>query len=87
MPNHCLDAFVESPIQQEGGTRRTIEQGRAWIADARQRLSGVPRARIDVSDLIVGTICGDDTIFVATPAAGEAGRVAAQLDAMRSGQA
>ena len=36
---------------------------------------------------VVGTICGDDTIFVATPAAGEAGRVAAQLDAMRSGQA
>jgi len=36
---------------------------------------------------VVGTICGDDTIFVATPGAAEAGRVAAQLDAMRSGQA
>lgn len=36
---------------------------------------------------VVGTICGDDTIFVATPGAPEAGRVAAQLDAMRSGQA
>ena len=36
---------------------------------------------------IVGTICGDDTIFVATPGASEASRVSAQLDAMRSGQA
>ena len=36
---------------------------------------------------VVGTICGDDTIFVATPGASEASRVAAQLDAMRSGQA
>ena len=36
---------------------------------------------------IVGTICGDDTIFVATPGASEASRVSAQLDALRSGQA
>jgi len=36
---------------------------------------------------VVGTICGDDTIFVATPGASEARRVSAQLDAMRSGQA
>jgi len=36
---------------------------------------------------IVGTICGDDTIFVATTGSREASTVAAQLDAMRSGQA
>jgi len=35
---------------------------------------------------VVGTICGDDTIFVATPGPSEASQVAAQLDAMRSGQ-
>lgn len=36
---------------------------------------------------VVGTICGDDTIFVATPGPAEAEGVATQLDAMRSGQA
>ncbi|MBV9528196.1 arginine repressor [Sphingomonas sp.] len=36
---------------------------------------------------IVGTICGDDTIFAATPGSREAEGIAAQLDAMRSGQA
>lgn len=36
---------------------------------------------------VVGTICGDDTIFVATPGTAEAGRTAAQLEALRSGQA
>jgi len=36
---------------------------------------------------VVGTICGDDTIFVATPGPSEASQVAAQLDTMRSGQA
>ena len=44
---------------------------------------------LDQSEIpaVVGTICGDDTIFVATPGAAEAVRVAAQLDGMRSGQA
>jgi transcriptional regulator of arginine metabolism len=36
---------------------------------------------------IVGTICGDDTIFAAAAGASEALAVAAQLDAMRAGQA
>ena len=36
---------------------------------------------------IVGTICGDDTIFVATTGSPEASAVAAQLNAMRSDQA
>ena len=36
---------------------------------------------------VVGTICGDDTIFVATAGGSEAQAAAAQLDAMRSGQA
>ena len=35
---------------------------------------------------IVGTICGDDTIFVAATGSPEASSVAAQLDAMRSGE-
>lgn len=44
---------------------------------------------LDEADLpgIVGTICGDDTIFAATPGEREAQGVAAQLDAMRVGQA
>ena len=44
---------------------------------------------IDEAELpaIVGTICGDDTIFAATAGPREALDVAAQLGAMRSGQA
>lgn len=62
-------------IQQEGGTRRTIEQGRAWIASARQRISNVPRTKIEVSDLVVGTICGGSDAtsgITANPAVGHA---------------
>lgn len=49
-------------------------------------LIGVALDEAELPD-VVGTICGDDTIFVATPGVSEALAVAAQLDAMRSGQA
>ena len=62
-------------IQREGGTRTTIEKGRAWIEQALAGLAGTQRVSMDVSDLVVGTVCGgsDGTSGIAgNPAAGRA---------------
>jgi altronate hydrolase len=62
-------------IQKEGGTRRTIEQGREWVAQALTDLSDSPRVPMAVSDLIIGTVCGgsDGTSGISgNPAAGRA---------------
>jgi len=45
-------------IQESGGTAATIEAGRAWVAGAVEQLQATPRCNLDVSDLVVGTICG-----------------------------
>jgi len=45
-------------IQSEGGTRRTIAEGRRWVASAKEEIAGVPRVPMGISDLIVGTVCG-----------------------------
>jgi altronate dehydratase large subunit len=60
-------------IQHAGGTRATIEAGRAWIREARERIADVPRVPIELRDLVVGTICGgsDSTSGItANPAVG-----------------
>ena len=62
-------------IQQEGGTRRTIEQGRVWIEAALKQIADVPRVEMAVSDLIVGTVCGGSDAtsgITANPAVGRA---------------
>jgi altronate dehydratase large subunit len=73
-------------VQHAGGTRATIEAGRAWVREAREQISGVPLVPIELRDLVVGTICGgsDSTSGItANPAVGlafdqlvEAGAVA-----------
>jgi altronate dehydratase len=45
-------------IQREGGTRATVEAGRAWINEVVAELANHPRAPIDPAELVVGTICG-----------------------------
>jgi altronate dehydratase large subunit len=45
-------------IQERGGTRRTIEEGRRFVAGALETVARVPRAKLPVSELIVGTKCG-----------------------------
>jgi altronate dehydratase large subunit len=45
-------------IQEQGGTRATVETGRAWVAQARREIAGCPRTPLELSDLVVGTICG-----------------------------
>ncbi|MBE2276441.1 MAG: UxaA family hydrolase [Rhodobacteraceae bacterium] len=62
-------------IQREGGTAATIGKGQTWIADRLQDLSRAQRVAMDVSELVVGTVCGgsDGTSGISgNPAAGRA---------------
>jgi altronate hydrolase len=62
-------------IQETGGTRKTIAEGRQWIADALEKIAHVPRAAMAVSDLVVGTVCGGSDAtsgITANPAVGRA---------------
>jgi altronate hydrolase len=60
-------------IQQTGGTRRTIEEGRAWVEATLAKVAAVPRVPMDVSELTVGTVCGGSDAtsgITANPAVG-----------------
>ncbi len=62
-------------IQETGGTRKTIEAGRRWVADCLASLSTQPTVDLAWPDLVVGTICGgsDGTSgLTANPAVGRA---------------
>ncbi|MEY8828667.1 UxaA family hydrolase [Sedimentitalea sp. XS_ASV28] len=45
-------------IQRAGGTRSSVDQGRSWVAEQIEALRVTPRVPMDMSDLVVGTICG-----------------------------
>ena len=62
-------------IQNEGGTRRTIAEGQAWLAKAHAHLLSTPRVAMRVDELIVGTVCGGSDAtsgITANPAVGRA---------------
>ncbi len=62
-------------IQATGGTRASINAGREWVAAQRAALDAAPTVDMDVSELIVGTVCGgsDGTSGITgNPAAGRA---------------
>lgn len=62
-------------IQAAGGTRRTVEAGRAWVAETRARLDAEPTVPVDLAELTVGTICGGSDAtsgLTANPAMGRA---------------
>jgi altronate dehydratase large subunit len=62
-------------IQQTGGTRKSVEAGRAWVEQALKQIADVPQAPLSVNELVVGTICGgsDATSGIsANPAVGRA---------------
>jgi altronate dehydratase large subunit len=62
-------------IQAAGGTRTSIAEGRAFVAEQRAALDGAVCVPMDVNELIVGTVCGgsDGTSGITgNPAAGRA---------------
>jgi altronate hydrolase len=62
-------------IQTDGGSRRSIEAGRDWVARQLAAMDDAPTVPMGVGELIVGTICGgsDGTSgLTGNPAAGRA---------------
>ncbi|MDE2435666.1 MAG: UxaA family hydrolase [Sphingomonadales bacterium] len=60
-------------IQQEGGTRATLDAGIAAVRRLREQADQVPKVQMALSELVVGTICGgsDGTSGItANPAVG-----------------
>ena len=62
-------------IQQAGGTRKTVETGRAWVTEMLAFTESAARTEMRIDELVVGTICGgsDGTSgLTANPAMGRA---------------
>jgi altronate dehydratase large subunit len=62
-------------IQASGGTRKSIAEGRAFLAEQRSRLDTMEAVPMLASELVVGTVCGgsDGTSGITgNPAAGRA---------------
>jgi len=62
-------------IQAQGGTRRTIAEGRAWIDATLPQLAAEPTEPMGIDELTVGTICGGSDAtsgLTANPAMGVA---------------
>jgi altronate hydrolase len=62
-------------IQKEGGTRSTVDKGRAWIAEQTEVLGRQERVAMGLDELVVGTICGGSDAtsgMTANPAIGAA---------------
>ncbi|MDP6689109.1 MAG: UxaA family hydrolase, partial [Alphaproteobacteria bacterium] len=71
-------------IQRDGGTRATIEAGRAWVEQTLAQLGGTPRADIRPDELVIGTICGGSDAtsgLAANPAMGRAFDMLVELGA------
>jgi altronate hydrolase len=62
-------------IQNDGGTAATIAEGQKWVAEQVAALAQAEKVPMQVSDLVVGTVCGgsDGTSGISgNPAAGRA---------------
>lgn len=62
-------------IQENGGTRESIQAGLDWIAETRQTLDALPKVPMHEDELIIGTICGGSDAtsgMTGNPAAGVA---------------
>lgn len=62
-------------IQNTGGTRTSIAEGKEWIARTLQEMHAMPRVTMALDELIVGTICGGSDAtsgITANPAVGRA---------------
>lgn len=68
-------ATHELVIQECGGTRRTIDNGRQWVEAELKKLARQSRVEMDPSELCIGTICGGSDAFsglTANPTIGRA---------------
>jgi len=45
-------------IQNEGGTRPSVEKGVAWVKETLEALKDTPRVPMTMSDLVIGAECG-----------------------------
>lgn len=62
-------------IQERGGTRKTINEGSAWVEQTLKALQAAPRVPMTLNELVVGTICGGSDAtsgLTANPAMGRA---------------
>jgi altronate dehydratase large subunit len=62
-------------IQETGGTRSTVAEGQAWVAQTLAQLEHTPRTNMAIDELVVGTICGGSDAtsgLTANPAMGRA---------------
>ena len=62
-------------IQETGGTRPSLDEGRRWVEEILAALASTPTFPMDLSELTVGTICGGSDSFsgiTANPAVGRA---------------
>ena len=63
-------------IQASGGTRKSIAEGRALVAEQRSRLDAMEAVPMQASELVVGTVCGGSEAgtsgITGNPAAGRA---------------
>ncbi len=62
-------------IQNTGGTRKTIDAGRAWVRETLPKLDDVRQVEMGIDELVVGTICGGSDAtsgLTANPAIGRA---------------
>lgn len=62
-------------IQDAGGTKTSIAEGRAWIDRTLAQLKDTPRVPMGIDELVVGTICGGSDAtsgLTANPAMGRA---------------
>lgn len=62
-------------IQETGGTRKTVELGRAWVKSTLGALEATPRLPMSIDELVVGTVCGGSDAtsgLTANPAVGRA---------------
>ena len=66
-------------IQEVGGTRKSIEQGRKWLQDTLPLLENAARVKMHLRDLTVGAICGGSDATSGISGNPSVGRVFDQL--------
>lgn len=62
-------------IQETGGTAAAVAAGRDWVSQTQAEINALPKVPMDISELVIGTICGGSDAtsgITGNPAAGVA---------------